>query len=468
MNRIRIVRSLTASVSVAVTILALTTPAAAAPAPDPLWAATEDDPFGGYDTAQAVAVDPVTGNVYVTGTGSRANNSDDFATIGYAASGEKLWERAYSGSFRGGHDAPSDIAVDPATGQVFVTGSSPGPDGSSDFATVAYSRTGRPLWVARYAGPDGGIESAKAIAVDSGNGNVYVTGRAGPPAAPADFATVAYSRTGRQLWVRGYDGPKHGTDTATEIAVDEQTGVLHVAGNSRLEQDGEIGENAYVILAYSAAGARLWTVRQTDLPGVYNNVAGMGLTPAGTTVILGRSEKSGERFTHQLIAYGPSGQLLWTVSEPGPRGDSDSELAVDPTTGDAYVLAINGQTVGAPPPFDRLVFGYDAQGTRLWRHTFTGPGGGTAYPERADIAVDAGSGNVYALSEYNYGGLYFKTSAYSPDGSPLWTATYALEEFTYNVSADVTVNPTSGDVYVVGGAGSGAEVDFLTVAYPGG
>lgn len=467
MNRIRMLRSMTAAVSVAVVMVAFATPAAAAPAPDPLWVATDDDPFGGYDTAEAVAVDPVTGNVYVSGTGSRANNSDDFATIGYTASGEKLWKRAYSGRFRGGHDAASDIAVDPATGHVFVTGSSQGADGSSDFATVAYSRTGRPLWVARYAGPDAGVESAKAIAVDSGNGNVYVTGTAGLPAAPADFVTVAYSRTGQELWARGYDGPKHGTDTATEIAVDEQTGVVHVAGNSRLEQDGEIGEKAYVTLAYSASGSRLWTVRQTNLPGVRNYLAGLGLTPAGATVILGRSEEAGERFEHQLIAYGTSGEELWTATAQGPRGKSDSALAVDPTTGNAYVLAINDQTLGPPPPFDRLVFGYDAQGTRLWRHTFTGPGGGTAYPERADIAVDAGSGNVYALSEYNYSGLYFKTSAYSPGGIPLWTATYAQEDFTFNVSADITVNPTSGDVYVVGGAGAGAEVDFLTVAYPG-
>ncbi|MGI8691471.1 MAG: hypothetical protein ACR2JK_01015 [Geodermatophilaceae bacterium] len=322
MNRIRMLRSMTAVVSVAVVMVAFATPAAAAPAPDPLWVATDDDPFGGYDTAEAVAVDPVTGNVYVNGTGSRANNSDDFATIGYTAAGEKLWKRAYSGRFRGGHDAASDIAVDPATGHVFVTGSSQGADGSSDFATVAYSRTGRPLWVARYAGPDAGVESAKAIAVDSGNGNVYVTGTAGLPAAPADFVTVAYSRTGQELWARGYDGPKHGTDTATEIAVDEQTGVVHVAGNSRLEQDGEIGENAYVTLAYSASGSRLWTVRQTNLPGVRNYLAGLGLTPAGATVILGRSEEAGERFEHQLIAYGTSGEELWTASvgPPIPSG----------------------------------------------------------------------------------------------------------------------------------------------------
>ncbi|MBA2552508.1 MAG: hypothetical protein H0V10_02175 [Geodermatophilaceae bacterium] len=54
MNRIRMLRSMTAAVSVAVVMVAFATPAAAAPAPDPLWVATDDDPFGGYDTAEAV------------------------------------------------------------------------------------------------------------------------------------------------------------------------------------------------------------------------------------------------------------------------------------------------------------------------------------------------------------------------------------------------------------------------------
>jgi len=45
MNRIRMLRSMTAAVSVAVVMVAFATPAAAAPAPDPLWVATDDDPF---------------------------------------------------------------------------------------------------------------------------------------------------------------------------------------------------------------------------------------------------------------------------------------------------------------------------------------------------------------------------------------------------------------------------------------
>lgn len=346
MNRIRMLRSMTAAVSVAVVMVAFATPAAAAPAPDPLWVATDDDPFGGYDTAEAVAVDPVTGNVYVNGTGSRANNSDDLATIGYTAAGGKVVEarlqrplprrprRRQRHCGRPGDGTRIRDRFEPASRrQLRFRDGSLQPDRTAAVGgAVCRSRRRR----RERQGDRGRLRQWQRLRDRHG----------GPARGTGDFVTVAYSRTGQKLWARGYDGPKHGTDTATEIAVDEQTGVVHVAGNSRLEQDGEIGENAYVTLAYSASGSRLWTVRQTNLPGVRNYLAGLGLTPAGATVILGRSEEAGERFEHQLIAYGTSGEELWTATEQGPRGKSDSALAVDPTTGNAYVLAINDQTLG--------------------------------------------------------------------------------------------------------------------------
>src|SRR5947208_3582668 len=159
------------------------------------------------DKACCIARDPTSGHVYVTGRsyggigyGGPAT-SDDYATVAYDASGDQLWVARYDGP---GHsdDRAWAIAVDPNSGAVYVTGESyPG-----GYATVAYDAGGNQLWVARYEGPVG-IDYVHGIALDPTSGNVYVTGQSSRGAATgADYATVAYDACGNQLWVARYGG----------------------------------------------------------------------------------------------------------------------------------------------------------------------------------------------------------------------------------------------------------------------
>jgi len=79
-----------------------------------------------------------------------------------------------------------------ASGNVYVTGNLFGSDLIPDYATVAYSSAGMPLWTNRYNEPGSGADWAKAIAVDA-FGNVYVTGRSsGSDGSDSDYATVKY------------------------------------------------------------------------------------------------------------------------------------------------------------------------------------------------------------------------------------------------------------------------------------
>ena len=96
---------------------------------------------------------------------------------------------------------------------------------------VGHGRGTRPapgaqLWVARYNGPAGGDNEARAVAVDPGGRRVFVTGQSyGGRATGADYATVAYSAaTGRRLWVGRFAGNRHVTsrnrdDIPTSMAV---------------------------------------------------------------------------------------------------------------------------------------------------------------------------------------------------------------------------------------------------------
>jgi DNA-binding beta-propeller fold protein YncE len=112
-------------------------------------------------------------------------------------------------SFRaGGVSQDSAIAVSPAGGRVFVTGQSHGgPATGVDYKTVAYSAaTGRQLWVSRYNGPANGLAGAYSVAVSPAGGTVFETGTGETGAGEYD-ATVAYrAATGRRLWASRRNG----------------------------------------------------------------------------------------------------------------------------------------------------------------------------------------------------------------------------------------------------------------------
>jgi WD40 repeat protein len=107
-----------------------------------LWVKRYNGTGNRDDRATSVVTSPSGGTVYVTGE-SLGTSGYDYATVAYqAATGARLWLARYNGTPTA---APRPItgaqaaAVSPTTGTVFVTGSSPGPGSMEiDYATVAY------------------------------------------------------------------------------------------------------------------------------------------------------------------------------------------------------------------------------------------------------------------------------------------------------------------------------------------
>src|SRR6185369_92318 len=120
-----------------------------------------------------------------------------------------------------------------------------------DYATVAYSNSGVPLWTNRYNGPRNGEDHALAIAVD-GKDNVIVTGSS-TSVSDTDYTTIKYSGAGIPVWTNRYDGPAHGGDGASGIAVDS-SGNVFVTGYS-FDSAGATFD--YATVAYSSAGTLL-------------------------------------------------------------------------------------------------------------------------------------------------------------------------------------------------------------------
>ena len=225
------------------------------------------------------------GNVFVTGGSSSGSGIDfvvDYATVAYSSAGELLWSNFSNRQVD--FNSPAAIAVD-SSGNVFVTGQAGRNffDGKSgDYATIAYSSTGVPLWTNRYNGPEKGYDSAAAIAVDS-SGNVFVTGFSEAANGYGDYATIKYSNAGVPLWTNRYNGPGVGS-AARAIAVDSSGNVI-VTGSSEAAN----GRHDYATVAYSNSGVPLWTNRYNGLGNDSDNAIAIAVDGSGNVVVTGHS-----------------------------------------------------------------------------------------------------------------------------------------------------------------------------------
>jgi outer membrane protein assembly factor BamB len=414
------------------------------------------------------------------------------ARAGQVGSGARLWFRRYNGP---GHhwDHASSVAVSRDGTRVFVTGTSqdrkPGVNG---FATVAYSAaTGRQLWVSRYNVPHGNAFSAGPVAVS--RTRVFVTGTSPGRKTGYDYATVAYSAaTGRQLWVRLYNGPSNAGLFAYSMAVVNAAGtavfvtggdtVAYSAATGRQLWARRGGSNAVAVnhrgtavfvhaggtlTAYDAAtGRQLWTLR--DPPGATTEPGpSVTVNPAGTTVfVTGTSDPQGVAPDYETAAYSAStGTQQWAsyYTLPGDSFDRGLSVVVNPAgtavfvTGIRQFFGLNGLAG------DYATLGYDAAtGRQLWVRGYAA----TKY--RGDVflppalAVSPDGTRVYFTGS-NSG---YRTLAYNAaTGTTLWARHYSPGIGTDSASS-IAVSPRGTAVFVTGtSTGRTRFGDYGTIAY---
>jgi hypothetical protein len=314
---------------------------------EPLW--TNRGAIG-----SAMAVD-TSGNVFITG-GISGGGGNDFLTIKYSNSGMPLWTNRYDSGL-----SPSSIAVDRG-GRVFVTGAAQAAT-YSDFATVVYSNSGLPLWTNRYHGPNAFPESAVAIAADS-NGNVFVTGQSGGTNGDFDYATVAYSNTGEPLWTNRYNGPGNGDDIPCAIAVDSN-GNVFVTGESVGAQFSD-----YATIKYSGAGVPLWTNRYSNGATGAARAHTISVDGSGNVFVTGQSYTGGNGADYATVAYSNAGVPLWTNWYNGGNGGIANALAVD-SAGNVFVTGTSAGAASGSSGYATVA--YSHAGVPLWTNLYIGP-----------------------------------------------------------------------------------------------
>ncbi len=350
-----------------------------------LWASRYNGPDYGYDAAVALAVDGQ-GNVHVTGYSWGDETGWDYATVKYDPDGSQLWARRYS---RAGKrdDVPAAMVLD-GQGNVYVTGTSDGGGSKTDYLTIKYSPDGEELWVRRFNGPAHGWDGATAMALDSG-GNIYVTGYSEGAGTNYDYATIKYSPDGRTLWVRRYNGPANGGDRAAAIALDGLDQVL-VTGYS---WGGDSGRD-YATIKYSPDGRRLWVRRYNGPAHGWDEAVAVAADGQGNVIVTGTSKDSGLEwdYSYATVKYSPDGRRLWVKRSHGPDFfyDQARALGVD-GDGNVYVTGCSWGHAGTGN--DCLTVQYGPDGQKLWEGRFEG-WHSRDNENPAALAVD-GQGNLY-------------------------------------------------------------------------
>lgn len=243
------------------TVLATTaTPASAG---DPAWVQVADS--SGHDDASLVAVDPGTGDVHVAGVAQNAvDNYDDLLLSSYPRSGSTLRTRVWDApGATPSAEVPAGMAVDPTTGTLYVALTTYPEGANANGALLSFSRDGRLNWVRLLDRPEGDAIELSDLVIDPATGNVYLSGHASSLDEAAQAMTVGYDSQGRLLWQRtAGDGRSYAY--AERVAVDPARGIVYTAGYTR---------GAVALWAYRTNGEPLWSAtaeaaEADELPGM--------------------------------------------------------------------------------------------------------------------------------------------------------------------------------------------------------
>jgi outer membrane protein assembly factor BamB len=439
-----------------------------------LWVSRYDGPAGNVDWAIAVAASPDGSAVFVTGPSREHNGAPDYATVRYdSATGGQLWASRYDGPSTGdSFDVPAAVAVSPDGRTVFVTGQSEGATYGADYATIAYSAsTGRELWLRRYNGPSDGYDFAKALVVSQDGKTVYVTGYSGElgPRGSDAYTTIAYNAaTGARRWISRLQARANRNNKARAIAISPDGKTLYVTGRGYGSSSYD-----YLTVAYNAAtGAQRWATRYNGPANGNDYANSVVVAPGGKSVyVTGGSPGKTSSTDFATVAYdATTGAQRWSSRYNGTGNfrDSGGSLAITP---DGHTLVVAGPSMG--PRFAGTGYAtvaYNAAtGAAAWTRRALGfPS--ASFLSTQTLAVSPDSSTVYVTGltagdccDYDYGTVAYAIAT----GTQQWLSSYngpGTRDFDDEASA-LALSPDGSTLYVTGRSAGVTSIDFATIAY---
>ncbi len=187
----------------------------------------------------------------------------------------EVWASTYDGIAHQA-DVPGDgflnsrvMATSPDGKVVYVGGTTSNSDGTNDYVVIAFdAATGMQRWVSFYAGTvDLPYAILYALVVSPDGLAVFVTGtRSSFGGAQSAVATVGFaSDTGTQLWAALVT--ELGS-TTRDVAISPDASRVYVTGESaRQDPDGSSHPQAFTVAYAAAAGQQLWLAHSAATTG---------------------------------------------------------------------------------------------------------------------------------------------------------------------------------------------------------
>lgn len=245
----------------------------------------------GDDFARSIAIDN-SGNICVTGSSIGSGTGNDYLTIMYSPSGVQQWFQIYN-DVSNGTDEAFSAAFD-NSGNVYVTGNSPGNGTAADFTTIKYNLTGAMQWIQKYNGLYAtSADYARSLAVD-GQGNVYISGYSTGAVMGYDYATIKYNTDGLMKWVQRYNGLADNSDLPTMVVVDASNsvfvsgyswGIMYDMATVKYYQCIEVSAGNDTTI-YKGYGSGTATLKATVTGGINNPINFIWSTGATTQTII--------------------------------------------------------------------------------------------------------------------------------------------------------------------------------------
>ena len=370
---------------------------------------------------------------------------------GGATAGSELWSARHD-CRGGGLDEAKAVAVSPDGTRVYVAGIGCG----ARFTTIAYSAaTGRQLWLRQYQGPGTGQNAAADLAVAPDGETVFVTGAI--TGRGGDYGTIAYrAATGRRLWVAAHDGSAHGDDDAYAVAVSPNGTRVFVTGTSR---DRISGPDVSTVAYGAATGSELWA-RQLTGPGKrYDIGRDVTTTPNGRIVIVaGVSIRPATRANFATVAYrAASGAPVWTELYRGVVEDSDDvadEVAVSPNGHRVYVTGISGERASEAAA---TIAYRPATGQELWARRSAATTSESPYLAAVSMAVaPTGTSLFISVPGPQATETPLLQHLHAGNGSPAWTVPGGGGDIVASPDGSTVFAITGGNLVTAYGASKGS------------
>jgi len=421
------------------------------------WVQRTNGTGNGIDRPSKVVLDP-SGNPVVTGRSDNLLNYD-YLTVKYnATTGAPIWSVRYD---RTHNDWATDVVINPANGNIYVTGRSRNID--YDYATVCYNASGVQQWATVY---DNGIGDNRAtnIGIDS-TGNLYVTGQSDVGAATVnyDITTIKYNSAGAQQWLSTYSGTALNDDIPTAFYV-SPAGNVFVTGQVDTDATTNV-VNDYVTLKYNTSGALQWSKLYSASASSNDIPKGIVEDASGNVIVTGSSEIIPQK-NGVTVKYNSTGVVQWvnTFNEQGDNTDKPNAIAMD-ASGNIFIAG-NVEEYGTDRNF--ALQKIDTNGNTAWVRTINGTSVGSSDSAQA-VALD-NLGNAYVAGyTHNKGSSSDYTIAkFDTNGNQLWATTY--DYVTETDRALSMVLDASNNIYVTGRSDSDpsnviSNDDILTMKY---